>query len=129
MTKIHLQPEQHWMAMLIFSQCQRTNLILVWLAGGKRSDLWKHGLFTANFGDTEFYWLSARCFYMWETSYLRRDKSNPEFLPSPSSQHTWRSLRSSLWEHYPPCPVFMLSKQVWSEKWLICVNEHCYPPK
>lgn len=43
-------------------------------------------------------------------------KSNPASLPNPSSQLTWRTVRCSLWKHCPLCPVFMLQKQVWSEK-------------
>lgn len=71
----------------------------------------KNVFFTAHFIETEFSWLSARCFCMRkllsreETNFFRidgREKSSPAFLPNPSSQHILRYY-SSLRKH---CHLF-----------------------
>lgn len=56
---------------------------------------------------------------------MGRKKISPACLPNPSSQCILR-YHSSWHKHCHP--MFMPLKQVWSETWLICVNEgECLP--
>lgn len=94
----------------IFQQCQE-QILHGMVMKLKELMSMKNVFFTAHFIETEFSWLSARCFCMWkllsreETNFFRidgKEKSSPAFLPDPSSQYILRYY-SSLRKH---CHLF-----------------------
>lgn len=113
------------MTMLIFFNSAKEQILHGMIMKLKELMPMKNVFFTAHFIETEFSWLSARCFCMRkllsreETNFFRidgREKSSPAFLPNPSSQHILKILQFFTVNTATCSPMFMPLKQVWSEK-------------
>lgn len=120
--KIHLPPEHDWMTgSYVFSSAKEQ--IFSWhgyqVESGHTCEKWPFR--SAKVRETEFYWLSARCFSRWETSSPGGGPSTPPACPIPAAARPVR-------KHGVRFPTLTLLQRVCSEKRLICVPEGAGPP-